>query len=111
MAATTNHGNTGQCTFSAGPKPREMRMVISGRAARIKSWPNEIIKNDFHIGLFRPGSTRSTFHTVGQQDACGRKEGRSAEVRMGTLNVGTMTDKRRELADMMVRKEVDIFCV
>ena len=32
-------------------------------------------------------------------------------VRVGTLNVGTMTGKGRELADMMDRRKVDIFCV
>lgn len=33
------------------------------------------------------------------------------EVRVGTLNVGTMTGKGRELADMMERRKVDILCV
>ena len=37
--------------------------------------------------------------------------GRSVEVRVGTLNVGTMTGKGRELADMMERRKVDILCV
>ena len=33
------------------------------------------------------------------------------ELRAGTLNVGTMTGKGRELADMMQRRKVDILCV
>ena len=33
------------------------------------------------------------------------------EVRVGTLNVGTMTGKGRELADMMERRKVDILWV
>lgn len=33
------------------------------------------------------------------------------EVRVGTLNVGTMTGKGRELADMMERRKVDILCI
>ena len=33
------------------------------------------------------------------------------ELKVGTLNVGTMTGKGRELADMMERRKVDIFCV
>lgn len=33
------------------------------------------------------------------------------EVRVGTLNVGTMTGKGRELADMMERRNVDILCI
>ena len=40
-----------------------------------------------------------------------RGKGRSVEVRVGTLNVGTMTGKGRELADMMERRKVDILCV
>ncbi|KAK3558735.1 hypothetical protein QTP86_028033, partial [Hemibagrus guttatus] len=32
-------------------------------------------------------------------------------VRIGTLNVGTMTGKGRELADMMERRKLDILCV
>ena len=32
-------------------------------------------------------------------------------VRVGTSNVGTMTGKRRELADMMDRRKVGILCV
>ena len=33
------------------------------------------------------------------------------EMKVGTLNVGTMTGKGRELADMMVKRKVDIPCV
>ena len=33
------------------------------------------------------------------------------EVKVGTLNVGTMTGNGRELADMMVKRKVDILCV
>ena len=33
------------------------------------------------------------------------------ELKVGTLNVGTMTGKGRELADMMERRKVDILCV
>ncbi|KAK3552764.1 hypothetical protein QTP86_022339, partial [Hemibagrus guttatus] len=36
---------------------------------------------------------------------------RRIEARIGTLNVGTMTGKGRELADMMERRKVDILCV
>ena len=38
-------------------------------------------------------------------------KGRHSLIRMGTLNIGTMTGRRRELADMMERKNVDILCV
>ena len=31
--------------------------------------------------------------------------------RVGTLNLGTMTGRRRELADTMERREVEVLCV
>ena len=39
------------------------------------------------------------------------KDGQKMEVKVGTLNVGTMTGKGRELAEMMVKRKVDILCV
>ena len=38
-------------------------------------------------------------------------KGRRLLVRMGTLNIGTMTGRRRKLADMMKRRNVDILCL
>ena len=35
---------------------------------------------------------------------------RCSLIRMGTLNIGTMTGRERELADMMGRRNVDILC-
>ena len=32
-------------------------------------------------------------------------------MKVGTLNVGTMSDKGRELAEMRVKRKVDILCV
>ena len=79
-----------------------------------------------------PGSTKTANGTVVQQGAAGkyttvgqrrkrggkhvrdkhkRRMGRKMEVKVGTLNVGTMTGKGRELADMMVKRKVDILCV
>ncbi|KAK3508690.1 hypothetical protein QTP70_004204 [Hemibagrus guttatus] len=57
--------------------------------------------------------------TVGQRSRGGRRvrrqrekrKGKSVGLRIGTLNVGTMTGKGRELADMMERRKVDILCV
>ncbi|KAK3570383.1 hypothetical protein QTP86_019253 [Hemibagrus guttatus] len=40
-----------------------------------------------------------------------KRKGKSVGLRIGTLNVGTMTGKGRELADMMERRKVDILCV
>ncbi|KAK3535166.1 hypothetical protein QTP70_004821 [Hemibagrus guttatus] len=57
--------------------------------------------------------------TVGQRSRGGRRvrrqrekrKGKSVGLRIGTLNVGTMKGKGRELADMMERRKVDILCV
>ncbi|KAK3572741.1 hypothetical protein QTP86_007058, partial [Hemibagrus guttatus] len=57
--------------------------------------------------------------TVGRRSRGGRRvrrqrekrKGKSVGLRIRTLNVGTMTGKGRELADMMERRKVDILCV
>ncbi|KAK3555313.1 hypothetical protein QTP86_014915 [Hemibagrus guttatus] len=57
--------------------------------------------------------------TVGRRSRGGRRVHRQREkrkcksvgLRIGTLNVGTMTGKGRELADMMERRKVDVLCV
>ncbi|KAK3539481.1 hypothetical protein QTP70_008869 [Hemibagrus guttatus] len=57
--------------------------------------------------------------TVGRRSRGGRRvhrqrekrKGKSVGLRIGTLNVGTMAGKGRELADMMERRKVDILCV
>ncbi|KAK3506807.1 hypothetical protein QTP70_028370 [Hemibagrus guttatus] len=57
--------------------------------------------------------------TVGRRSRGGRRvrrqrekrKGKSVGLRIGTLNVGTMTGKGREMADMMERRKVDILCV
>ena len=38
-------------------------------------------------------------------------KGRHSLTRVGTLNMGTLTGKRRKLADMMERRNVDKLCV
>ena len=38
-------------------------------------------------------------------------KGRRTLIRVGTLNIGTMTGKGRELAGMMERRNVDILCL
>ena len=39
------------------------------------------------------------------------RKGRRSLVRMGTLNIGTMTGRKRKLADLMERRNVDILCL
>ena len=83
----------------------------------------------------RPGLP-TTASGVAQQDTCGnyatvkhsknksRKrggkrvkkqreawKGRRSLIRVGTLNIGTMTGRGRELADIMEQRNVDIFCL
>ena len=38
-------------------------------------------------------------------------KGRRSSIRVGTLNIKTMTGRERELADMMERRNVDILCL
>ena len=79
----------------------------------------------------RPGLPTSATGAVSQQGVSGqyttvRRKGRggrriqkkrernrqkSIKLLVGTLNVGTMTKKGRELADLMERRKVDILCV
>ena len=33
------------------------------------------------------------------------------DVRVGTLNVGTMTGKSREIVDMIERRQLDVLCI
>jgi len=40
-----------------------------------------------------------------------RKKAKRVDLKVGTLNVGTMTGKSRELADVMERRKVDVLCV
>ena len=77
-----------------------------------------------------PGLTKTASDTVVQQGTVGkyatvgrrrkrggkhvrdkqnRRMGRKMEVEVGTLNLGTMTGKGRQLAEMMVKRKVDIY--
>ncbi|KAK3556559.1 hypothetical protein QTP70_009539 [Hemibagrus guttatus] len=90
-----------------------------------------IVSTNFIPDRSRPGLTTTAigavdlqgaggnWATVGQRSRGGRRvhrqrekrKGKSVGLRIGTLNVGTMTGKGRELADMMERRKVDILCV
>ncbi|KAK3508661.1 hypothetical protein QTP70_003111, partial [Hemibagrus guttatus] len=71
------------------------------------------------IGAVDRQGTGGNWATVGRRSRGGRRvhrqrekrKGKSVGLRIGTLNVGTMTGKGRELADMMERRKVDILCV
>ncbi|KAK3506607.1 hypothetical protein QTP70_011017 [Hemibagrus guttatus] len=72
-----------------------------------------------HVELFRKHGAGGNWATVGRRSRGGRRvrrqrekrKGKSVGLRIGTLNVGTMTGKGRELADVMERRKVDILCV
>ncbi|KAK3515626.1 hypothetical protein QTP70_024868, partial [Hemibagrus guttatus] len=90
-----------------------------------------IVSTNFILDRSRPGLTTTAigavdlqgaggnWATVGRRSRGGRRvrrqrekrKGKSVGLRIGTLNVGTMTGKGRELADMMERRKVDILCV
>ncbi|KAK3556181.1 hypothetical protein QTP70_005581 [Hemibagrus guttatus] len=90
-----------------------------------------IVSTNFIPDRSRPGLTTTAigavdlqgaggnWATVGRRSRGGRRvhrqrekrKGKSVGLRIGTLNVGTMTGKGRELADMMERRRVDILCV
>ncbi|KAK3574229.1 hypothetical protein QTP86_004302 [Hemibagrus guttatus] len=71
------------------------------------------------IGTVDLQGAGGSWATVGRRSRRGRRvhrqrekrKGKSVGLRIGTLNVGTMTGKGRELADMMERRKVDILCV
>ncbi|KAK3564856.1 hypothetical protein QTP86_030433 [Hemibagrus guttatus] len=90
-----------------------------------------IVSTNFIPDRSRPGLTTTAigavdlqgaggnWATVGRRSRGGRRvrrqrekrKGKSVGLRIGTLNVGTITGKGRELADMMERRKVDILCV
>ncbi|KAK3509028.1 hypothetical protein QTP70_018534, partial [Hemibagrus guttatus] len=90
-----------------------------------------IVSTNFIPDRSRPGLTTTAigavdlqgaggnWATVGRRSRGGRRgrrqrekrKGKSIGLRIGTLNVGTMTGKGRELADVMERRKVDILCV
>ncbi|KAK3522491.1 hypothetical protein QTP86_015882 [Hemibagrus guttatus] len=90
-----------------------------------------IVSTNFIPDRSRPGLTTTAIGAVDLQGAGGnwatvgrrtrggrrvrrqreKRKGKSVGLRIGTLNVGTMTGKGRELADTMERRKVDILCV
>ncbi|KAK3549329.1 hypothetical protein QTP70_034557 [Hemibagrus guttatus] len=90
-----------------------------------------VVSTNFIPDRSRPGLTTTAIGAVDLQGAGGnwatvgrrsrggrrvrrqreRRKGKSVGLRIGTLNVGTMTGKGRELADVMERRKVDILCV
>ncbi|KAK3522313.1 hypothetical protein QTP86_002955 [Hemibagrus guttatus] len=104
------------------------RIIVSGP---LPTFQRGIESTNFIPDRSRPGLTTTAigavdlqgaggnWATVGRRSRGGRRvhrqrekrKGKSVGLRIGTLNVGTMTGKGRELADMMERRKVDILCV
>jgi hypothetical protein len=66
----------------------------------------------------RPGLTTTATGTASQQGACGnyatngnKKRDKEEVIRIGSLNVGTMTGRGRELVDVMIRRRIKAMCV
>ena len=114
------------------------RRVAAGRTSGVKPFFQIIqlfIVNKFIPDRSRPGLATTT-SGVAQQGTCGNYatakhsenksrnrggrrvkrqremwKGRRSLIRVGSLNIGTMTGRRRELADMMEQRNVDILCL
>ena len=121
------------------PSPDKLGRVASGRASGIKTTATPNMRNQSQSNVLipdrsRPGLPTTASGTVDQQGASGnwatvesrrrrRRGGRQVQnrrekrksklvdVKFATLNVGTMTGRGRELADMMERRRVDVLCV
>lgn len=103
-----------------------MVSVTSGRAFGKKQSQIKH-KNKFHTGSVGVKLTMSTTCGVDQQATsgnwptvmllnCSRRQREKGEaervgVKVGTLNVGMVTGKDRDLTDMMQRRKVDVWCV
>ncbi|KAK3522454.1 hypothetical protein QTP86_011000 [Hemibagrus guttatus] len=111
--------------------PPEKLEEVSGERERLTPGALVLCTLNFIPDRSRPGLTTTAigavdlqgaggnWATVGRRSRGGRRvhrqrekrKGESVGLRIGTLNVGTMTGKGRELADMMERRKVDILCV
>ena len=115
-----------------------MGRVAAGRASGVKLFARFIQMRNHCKSILdrsRPGLP-TTASGVAQQGTCGnyatskqsenksRKrggrrvkkqreawKGRCSLIKVGTINIGTMTGRGRELADMMERRNVDILCL
>ncbi|KAK3522070.1 hypothetical protein QTP70_022609, partial [Hemibagrus guttatus] len=134
LPADSSHGGHSPVTSVFRSQARINREGCVRKGIRRKTLPNltmRIVSTNFIPDRSRPGLTTTAigavdlqgaggnWATVGRRSRGGRRvhrqrekrKGKSVGLRIGTLNVGTMTGKGRELADMMERRKVDILCV
>ncbi|KAK3536052.1 hypothetical protein QTP70_026012 [Hemibagrus guttatus] len=97
----------------------EYLAYCSGAMFRINTLKLRLSRSPISIGAVDLQGAGGNWAAVGGRSRGGRRvhrqrekrKGKSVGLRIGTLNVGTMTGKGRELADMMERRKVDILCV
>ena len=74
--------------------------------SQVKEIVQEIV--NIHNGAIFKNKTRGERRVKRQQERC---KGRRSQLRVGTLNIRTMTGRGRELQDMMEQRNVDILCL
>ncbi|KAK3558182.1 hypothetical protein QTP86_012373 [Hemibagrus guttatus] len=93
-------------------------MICAGNSSRQQTEEREEREKTALLIMVMVGAG-GNWATVGGRSRGGRRvrrqrekrKGKSVGLRIGTLKVGTMTGKGRELADVMERRKVDILCV
>ena len=82
-------------------KPGKTTIVISDWAPRVTRWTCYLDANKRWIKQWSRRKERNEE----------RKKAKKIKLKVTTLNVGTMTGKGREVADLIERRGVDILCV
>ncbi|KAK3565119.1 hypothetical protein QTP86_033175, partial [Hemibagrus guttatus] len=100
-------------------KLRRLKQELEDKEDQLIDYKREIQTMEEELKKLQCEGAGGNWATVGRRSRGGRRvhrqrekrKGKSVGLRIGTLNVGTMTGKGRELADMMERRKVDILCV
>ena len=124
-------------SLSAGPKPGEMGRVVAGRASGVKTLhAKHFSMRD--LSVFTPDRSGPGIKTTVTSDLSPkvtsghatwvprksgkqwkkkkerneeRKKAKKFKLKVGSLNVGTMTGKGKEVADLIERRRVGVQCV
>ncbi|KAI5735913.1 hypothetical protein M8J77_024198 [Diaphorina citri] len=84
-------------------KRSDIRNTITARAYPVSDAPFSPRTVTSGRGLPYPGRVRLT--------KLAQKDEKKKKVRVGTLNLGTMNGKGREIVDMMQKRRVDVLCI
>ena len=96
------------------------RQLLNYQSIPDRSWPGlpTTVSGVAQQGTY--GNYATAKHSKNKNRKRGRKrlkkqreawKGRRSLIRVGTLNIGTLTGRGKELGDMMKRRNVDILCV